>query len=357
MKWMFTFVAVVLTACSKSATSPSDPEAPLVGWRSAGLVSPSGGEGTDRWEWMSSSGMDIFVLNGKGEIYYGVQGSQSWLKLSIPDQESASCIKAYPEHLLIGTAKTGRILRYSNKLMTWDSLPTAAKLPADVTMMGWFDGKLVFFASKQDSGNRIRLLDTSSLKVSNWGAGYPRYYAMALAFQVFNDELYLATYSDGLWKRGLHDSVWTETTRPLDTVTLNLLKMPRGLAVHHDSLWMGQLAASIYRTRDGIAWTEIDNCPISSPCFDAPYSAFALLSYRDRLFAAGQGTASPVEWDPDSSKWVSILNETWRRTVNGKSECGGSSTWDLAAIGDTLYACGNARIMKMPLSDLPKRGR
>jgi hypothetical protein len=81
-----------------------------------------------------------------------------------------------------------------------------------------------------------------------------------------------------------------------------------------------------------------------------------LLSYRDRLFAAGYAHASPVEWDPDSSKWVPILNETWCREVGGKTECGGAYTFDMAAIGDTLYACGSARIMKMPLSDLPPRG-
>jgi hypothetical protein len=119
---------------------------------------------------------------------------------------------------------------------------------------------------------------------------------------------------------------------------------------------MGQLAGSIYRTKDGFSWTEVDNCPITAPCLDAPYTAFALLSYRDRLFAAGYAHASPMEWDPDSSKWVSILNETWCREVDGTTECGGAYTWDMAAIGDTLYACGSARIMKMPLSDLPPRG-
>jgi len=203
----------------------------------------------------------------------------------------------------------------------------------------------------------IQRLSTSTQLQETIGDGWPANYPTIHSFIEHDRFLYAATYENGLWKRGLHDSIWTETTRPLDTVTRNRLKMPRGLAVHHDSLWMGQLAASIYRTKDGASWTEVDNCPITTTCFDAPYSAFALLSYRDRLFAAGQGTASPVEWDPDSSKWVPILNETWCRTVNGKSECGGSNTWDLAAIGDTLYACGNARIMKMPLSDLPKRGR
>ena len=258
---------------------------------------------------------------------------------------------------MVGTASSGRILRYRVIENTWDSLPIEIALPADITMLGWFDGRLAVFASKQDSGRRIRLLDTATNRHEEWGTGYPRYYAMVLGFIQFDSTLYAATYSDGLWKRGIHDSAWTETTRPLDTVTGNRLKMPRGLAIHRDSLWIGQLAGSIYRTKDGNAWTEIDNCAGTSSCFDAPYSTFALISYRDRLFAAGQGSASPVEWDPDSSKWVPILNETWCRTVNGKSECGGNYTWDLAAIGDTLYACGNARIMKMPLSDLPKRGR
>lgn len=268
------------------------------------------------------------------------------------------------QHVFLGSASSGIVYRYSPSERTWDSLVLANRDSISVETLGWFRGDLVaysiprvWWSTAQRGMWIIQALPVDHTPPMEIGGGWPETYPTIHAFIEFDSTLYAATYENGLWKRGLHDSVWTETVRPLDTETGNRVKMPRGLAIHRDSLWMGQLAGNIYRTKDGSSWTEVDNCPITEPCFDAPYSAFALLSYRDRLFAAGQGSASPVEWDPDSSKWVPILNETWCRTVNGKSECGGTYTWDLAAIGDTLYACGNARIMKMPLSDLPKRGR
>ena len=364
MRWMFLIAALALVACSKSATSPGDPEGPLVGWRSAGIDAPNSGQDSGRFEWLKVSGSHIFVLNLRGELFQGRVGTRYWDTVMIPGNTRGRCIAADSEHVFVGSASSGVIYRYSPDQRIWDSLVLENRDSISIEALGWRQNGLVAYIlpqawwSTKPRGNwiiqAIPLDHTAPVEI---GKGWPNTYPTIHSFIQFDSTLYAATYSDGLWKRGIHDSAWTETTRPLDTVTGNRLKMPRGLAIHRDSLWIGQLAGSIYRTKDGSAWTEVDNCAGTSSCFDAPYSAFALLSYRDRLFAAGQGSASPVEWDPDSSKWVPILNETWCRTVNGKSECGGNYTWDLAAIGDTLYACGNARIMKMPLSDIPKRGR
>ena len=130
------------------------------------------------------------------------------------------------------------------------------------------------------------------------GKGWPNTYPTIHSFIQFDSTLYAATYENGLWKRGIHDSAWTETTRPLDEELQIRDKMPRGMAVHHDSLWVGYMAGPVFQTKDGVFWSAKRNCMTTNGCFDAPYSAFALLSYRDRLFAAGQGSASPVEWTP-----------------------------------------------------------
>lgn len=95
------------------------------------------------------------------------------------------------------------------------------------------------------------------------------------------------------------------------------------------------------------------NCPpdVDTCRRDLPVNILAMTSWKDRLFVAGYFGASGHVFDDSSRQWIP-LEDSW--CWNNMADCGGTRTYDLVGLGDTLYAATNRFIMKFPIADLPK---
>ena len=97
------------------------------------------------------------------------------------------------------------------------------------------------------------------------------------------------------------------------------------------------------------------NCPPDSSgaaCLrDLPVNLLTMISWKDRLIAAGFFGSSGHVFDDSSRHWIP-LEDSW--CWNDYVDCGGTRTYDLVGLGDTVYAATNRFIMKFPMSLLPK---
>ena len=191
----------------------------------------------------------------------------------------------------------------------------------------------------------------------DWGQGHS--VSSPYRLLTVGDTVWSATWENGLWYRVWGAPSWVRMPAPLWTLSSKFhdtLEHPRGLAWHRGSLWVADWSGEVTEMPGGKApYHAVRNCPGDArkeTCLrDLPVNLFAATEHKGRLFVAGYFGASGHVLDDSSRQWIT-LEDTW--CWNDYSDCGGTRTWDLAGLGDTLYAASSRFVMKIALADLPK---
>jgi hypothetical protein len=133
-------------------------------------------------------------------------------------------------------------------------------------------------------------------------------------------------------------------------------KSPRGLAWYKGALWVGDWTGEITQMPGGTApYSASANCPSAnapSGCRKQPINNFTMLSYGGHLFVGGYFGAAPYVYDDTTGFWITTEIKGW--CWNNGNTCGGTRTWDMVGLGDTIYSASSRFIMKLPLSKVPR---
>jgi hypothetical protein len=170
------------------------------------------------------------------------------------------------------------------------------------------------------------------------------------------DTLLLAGTADsGLYRYTVGDPVWRKLPPAYYQSTAfgpQEIRRPRAMAWLNGTLWVGQLIDGLYST------THLDSAIVPYPEPDSlkgayPDDLFALLAWRDRLFIGGAGRV-PMVLDPSTGR-LRAIKDNYCLDVYGQDwVCSGTTTWELAATTDTLYAAAGGQLLKIGYPDIPR---
>ncbi len=171
-----------------------------------------------------------------------------------------------------------------------------------------------------------------------------------------SDTLLLAGTADsGLYRYTVGDPVWRKLPPAYYQSTAfgpQEIRRPRALAWLNGTLWVGQLIRGLYST------THLDSAIVPYPEPDSlkgayPDDLLALLAWRDRLYIGGEGRV-PMVLDPSTGR-LRAIKDNYCLDVYGQDwVCSGTTTWELAATTDTLYAAAGGQLLKIGYPDIPR---
>lgn len=345
-------LALALVSCGESTSSPAP--APVRGWSSAGLESPDRGEGDAFWFRIGVSGTRLVVLGSMGDLWMSARYSAGWSKVAWSQPGTPISLLAREDSVWVGTEKPGRLYRCAVPSWTCVDLRIPAPDSALVRSMTAIKGHLLVEASVY--GLKDLFLDSANRWIP-WDSGLPL--SAPYRLLTVGDTVWSATWENGLWYRVWGAPSWIRMPAPVKTrwsAPRDSANFPRGIAWHRGSLWVADWSGEVTEMPGGKApYQGVRNCPgddRKASCLrDLPINLFAATEHGGRLFVAGYFGASGHVLDDSSRQWIT-LEDTW--CWNDYRDCGGTRTWDLAGLGDTLYAASSRFVMKIALADLPK---
>ena len=349
MKTFLLAMMLGLMACSHS-TGPA--AAAPFGWRYAGLQSVDP-DGKGQFDDILAVGHRLFVHDGQGHLWNSTSYSSGWVAVPVP--VGGGFINAWAtdgKSLYLGTLQPGKVYVYSPDSSHWTDLGLAGMDTSDIYGVSWYRGHLVVTRDNH-SGTQVKIRnDTGWL---DWSTGYSGWGPYRLL--PVGDTLWATTYESDPWFRVWGEPAWKQLPamkfsygRPI----LDTDSHPRGIAHYKGDIWIGWYFSNMSQLVGGkLPYKAYRNCLNRQPdgCKDLPLTIYTVISFGNHLFVGGFWPESGYVLDDASGKFMPLL-DGW--CWDNYSQCGGTTTWNYAGIGDTLYAAGNYRIMKYPLSDLPQ---
>jgi len=349
-------VFVFLCSCAEGVTAvPVAAQVP--GWRTAGLESPQRGEGDTQWVNVQAAGTRLVAMNSVGQLWVSAGYSSGWARVSWSNPGTPYSIRTDNDSLWVGTEKPSRLYNARIGEWHWKDLKIPVPDTAPITIVGRFKGRTlaVGAAYRQDY---VLLQDGE--KWTDWGQGKTG--SSPFRLLEVGDTLWAGTWESGLWYRVWGEASWkyqkaaARTSFVPGTARNDTTRFIRGLAWHRGSLWTADWGGETTEMPGGKApYIAARNCPPDSSgaaCLrDLPVNLLTMISWKDRLIAAGFFGSSGHVFDDSSRHWIP-LEDSW--CWNDYVDCGGTRTYDLVGLGDTVYAATNRFIMKFPVSLLPK---
>lgn len=350
---LFLFAAILLVGCGdKVVTTPPSP--PISGWRTAGLESPDRGEGDHFWYRLAVAGQRLVVLESMGDIWVSASYSNGWKKWNWSMPGTPHSIHARGDSLWVGTESPCRLYRCSITSQNCQDLRIGVPDSLVLVAIGEVRRQIVCRATSYQQDSTMIL---GSAGWQNWGEGHPN--SSPYRFLTVGDTVWSATWEHGLYYRVYGEATWKRMPAPMMTWLTkprlqDTAENPRGLAWHRGDLWVADWSGEMTRMPGGrVPYQAVRNCPpnLDACVRDLPVNLFAAASVEGRLVVAGYFGASGHVLDDSSRQWIP-LEDSW--CWNDLRDCGGTRTWDLVGLGDTIYSASNRFIMKFPVSDLPR---
>jgi hypothetical protein len=350
MKMPALILAALLAACSSDHSTKAN-DGPTDGWRPASEEASSEGTDSTYWWRLTTAGTRLLAMRGDGTIWLSASYSNGWQKLAWSHSGTPHSFYATADSIWIGTENPGRL--YGCKIQGWMctdlQLPKADSLGIEA-ITKQHDSLVVFSAAYQIRGifrgNLNAWKDETALSPN----------LVPYRVMLVGDTLWAATWDQGLWYRVWGSSTWTRMHAPRATFASDSVWNPRGLAWYQGALWVGDWAREITRMPSGTApYQASRNCPFPnapSGCRDLPVNIFTMLSYGGHLFVGGYFGAAPYVYDDATGFWITTEIKGW--CWNSGNTCGGSRTWDMVGLGDTIYTTSSRFVMKLPLSKVPR---
>ena len=349
---------------SNNVQVPIDPEDTIPKWRFAGLDAPEDGNDSSYFTKIDVYDTSLFVLDARGRVWEGAYGSDRWELLKGQPNEIFFSLNVFDSILYLGALQTGRLYGCNLKARKtgngWEELSPAEFRGRGVFGIGSIGNGLVATVSSRDTLDTISVYrqDPSTKAWRPWGgAGWPKFDAAPRLF-AWNGKLYAATWEHGLWRRGPEESGWERLPDPKDSGYQTPNALPRSMAAFAGDFYVGYFSGSVYRLdtaklRAGdYPWVNFRSTLFNSGKEDLPLIVLSLFSYRDRFYAAGKSYSTPMYFSDAQKKWR-WLGNFCPKNGSGANVCGGTATYGLVAIKDTLFAAGDKHIMKFPLEDVP----
>lgn len=326
------------------------------GWRPAGIPLSDkeiqdGGVGE-----VVTLGPWILAMAGYGNLYLGKEGDPLWRKVAVPDSEPVSRIHPTPEGVfLCGVVRSGRVYSLEPETMVWADLGFPQDDSMRVMSLASWGGRYVALLSKK-YGERKPVMSFSLRPgdLQSMDSGWP--VPNSAITSLGHDSVLLAgTFEEGLYRYTVGDPVWRKlppTYFQSPSLGPQEISRPRSLAWLGGKLWVGQLIDGLYST------TNLDSAIVPYPEPDSlkgafPDDLFALLAWRDRLYIGGAGRV-PMVLDPSTGR-LRAIRDNYCLDVYGQGwVCSGSTTWELAATTDTLYAAAGGQLLKIGYPDIPQ---
>ncbi|GHV16138.1 hypothetical protein AGMMS49938_15810 [Fibrobacterales bacterium] len=361
-------------------------------WKSAGLIAPADRNklGTGFKE-IEHIGNRLFVMDARiraeyshyhnHRIYTSIIGTNVWDTLKVPNGVAPYNMKASEEGLFVGTYWTGEMWLYKPNTEEWINLnapkpPISGNSGLNIYAIAQHNGNLIISTAGYDSATAIANVyllqkDSSWLNISPPYDPMPFDSAkMDVPFHFFKSaewrgNLFAITYYYGVW---MYDGIsWRHIPNPPapEWSTRNYTggaRKARSITVHKDRLYVGQYYFSgIHALQDNLSeWVAVDSIRVDYPDTDSAYIAtitpqhvWSLASDGENLFAAGDWSAIPMLYMGDRGEpkgWKKIDRDGW--CPDGQFFCNGLVTYDMEAIGDTLYAVAWEGVYKFPISKL-----
>jgi hypothetical protein len=347
MRWSIWLLWAGLAACSHS----TDPNSGVLhGWRDAGLVSADP-NGTGQFANIIAVGSRLFVLDGKGGVWGSSSYSMGWSQLAVPAQ--GGVINRWATdgtNLYVGTLRPGKVFRYAPGPNTWTDLGLPDMDTSDVYGIAWFQGHVT---ASRDNYTTVQIKILNDTGWQDWSDGYSG--GDPYRFFAAGDTLWAPTYENDPWYRVWGEPSWKQLPSlkhpswggPNDSDS-----HPRGIASYNGNIWIGWYSGQMAMLNASAGtYQRYQNCLNGQTgCKDIPLNIYTVVSYANHLFVGGFWPASGFVFDDSLGKFLPMA-DGW--CWDNNNLCGGTTVWNFAGIGDTLYAAGNARIMKYPLSQLP----
>lgn len=345
-------LAALLAACTSDHPTNAN-TGPTDGWRPASDEASSQGTDSSYWWRLTTAGTRLLAMKGNGALWLSSSYSNGWKQLAWTKSGTPYSFYATADSIWIGTENPGRL--YGCQIQGWTctdlALPKADSL--DVYAIDRIRGAM-FVASVGTLICTLQIKTDSGW--SDWGQGF----SLDVPYRtlVVGDTLWMAGWENGLWYRVWGTSTWTRMHAPKITWNTynDTAKNPRGLAWYKGALWVGDWTGEITQMPNGSApYSASGNCPPTnapSGCRKQPINNFSMLSYGGHLFVGGYFGAAPYVYDDTTGFWITTEIEGW--CWNNGNTCGGTRTWDMVGLGDTIYTTSSRFVMKLPLSKVPR---
>ncbi|MBK8800976.1 MAG: hypothetical protein IPN71_02765 [Fibrobacteres bacterium] len=342
--------ALLLSCSEKPVQTPPPPS----GWRPASVEAESQGEGDNFWWRLTSAGNRLLAMTGMGDIWVSESYSAGFRKMEWKWPGRPYTIAAEGDSAWVGTEEPGRV--YKCRITNWACVDL--KLPDPDSMHVGYVGKFkdnIVVSSDAYKVRSIWWLNQGTWK--DWSQGFPIDGTIYRTLEI-GDTLWAATWSNGLWYRVASEASWKRQPSPRRTWVLgpDSATAPRGIAWHSGALWVAYQSKDIIRMPNAKPpYQTSSNClskdGLYGDCKNPPVNIYSILSYRDRLFVGGYYGAAPYVLDERTGFWITTEIAGW--CWNDNAQCGGTRTWDLVGLGDTLYSASSRYIMKIPLAEVP----
>jgi len=359
-------LAALLFASCVSGSHSTDPgnSNPGWGWRSAGLTASSVDlDSTAGYINITHVGNRLYVMDSrtlagvrKYRMYTSLQGTTVWDSLSLPNGLSPYSWLPDSPYLYVGTEETGDVWKYDSRTSGWTDMNTGADSGFAVQGLGMYEGGLVACLASPNKYTRPILWNQAGNWVNlNKSGQFPISRSFHSGLE-YNGTFYAATYDTGVWTWSPSDSVWQKLADPVAQYESTVLtgKFPRALSVFHDSLYIGYFnLMGIQKIANGNTWVRADSCLAymladgvnSNTNCNSAVNVYALSTWNNHLISAGYYSSVPMVYmAPTQAKaWAALGADTWK---------GGTTTYDMTVVGDTLYTASWEAVWKYPLSQL-----
>jgi hypothetical protein len=300
--------------------------------------------------------MDSRTLAGvrKYRMFTSLQGTTVWDSLSLPNGLSPYSWLPDSPYLYVGTEETGDVWKYDTRTSDWTDMNTGADSGFTVQGLGMYEGGLVACLASPNKYTRPILWNQAGSWINlNKSGQFPISRSFHSGLE-YNGTFYAATYDTGVWTWSPSDSLWKKLADPAFDVPYltGINRFPRALAVYQDSLYVGFFGGGgIQKYLGTNSWQRVDSCitymvggsPVL-PC-NSGADVYALSTWNNHLISAGYYMSVPMVYmAPAQTKgWAYLGADTWK---------GGTTTYDMTVVGDTLYTASWEAVWKYPLSQL-----
>lgn len=303
-----------------------------------------------------------------GSTHWDTLSSSEWIRYVYGDSTG----------LYAGTQLSGKVLKYDFDRSSWDEiyqLPFDSLAYYNVYGIAIYQGRpVVCFAGYEDSTDRrsevIKLAfkmqtDTGWVDVTydyDSSKEYPMQFHKGVEL---NGKLYTISSARGMWR---YDGSWKRMAKiPYpdwakwldDNDTTDAI---RDIVVHKGKIYVidfGSSADILEYDEDQDSWNPIDSVISTSNTINSnmPSNRFSLASDGKHLFVAGS-----LPWP---SVYMGDYGAPYGNEKKGWREVKGNfcpnliclahgSSYDMTAIGDTLYVANEEALLKFPLKDLDR---
>lgn len=353
-----------LTGCSTTvpvAPEPVGPGTPVKGWHTAGLVLSEADKDAGGVHWLAAISSELYAATASGKLFKSVRNRASWERVELPGADSAYTMLAIDSTLYVGTRNSGQVFAYDVAGSKWKNLEIGIGRQVISSLANW-EGALAVFTfarSIKDSTQYVKIWKDGVW--TDFGKGWPYPGGCPASLGPQPDQIYGATYSQGLWRRAVGDTAWRRLPDPFfydrypdGKDYLQVLGKPRALAWYQGNLWVGYLIWSQIHRLSGTdtPWVATKVDTVAFPGRALPQDVFALKVLNGRLFGGGQIPGTPMVY-VDGSGWR-FLRTNWGMSDDGRNvTCGTDITLDFAAVADTLYVAGCGGVYELPFDQVP----